>query len=92
MAWLHRSPNSLGTSSGNSTRVALVITGRFDGFWEPALAPWDIAAGILLVREAGGFVSDFAGGAVAFESGDVVAANDRLHDGLKALLANANSD
>ncbi len=72
--------------------LAYVAAGRFDGFWESALAPWDIAAGILLVREAGGFVSDFAGGAVALESGDIVAANDRLQDGLKALLAKANSD
>src|ERR1700735_5049839 len=39
--------------------LAYVATGRFDGFWEYGLKPWDIAAGILLVREAGGYVSDF---------------------------------
>ena len=72
--------------------LAYVAAGRFDGFWEPALAPWDIAAGILLVRESGGFVSDFAGGPVVLVTGDIVAANDRLHDELKALLAKANSD
>ena len=71
--------------------LAYVAAGRFDGFWEPALAPWDIAAGILLVRESGGFVSDFAGRPVAFESGDIIAANDRLNDALKGLLAKANS-
>jgi myo-inositol-1(or 4)-monophosphatase len=72
--------------------LAYVAAGRYDGFWEPALAPWDIAAGILLVRESGGFISDFAGGPVVLEKGDIVAANDHLHDELKALLAKANSD
>ena len=42
--------------------LAYVAAGRLDGFWEFGLSPWDIAAGILLVREAGGYVSDLAGG------------------------------
>ena len=42
--------------------LAWVAAGRFDGFWERDLSPWDMAAGILLVREAGGFVSDLDGG------------------------------
>ena len=42
--------------------LAYVAAGRYDGFWEFGLSPWDIAAGLLLVREAGGYVSDLAGG------------------------------
>ena len=59
--------------------LAWVAAGRYDGFWERGLSPWDIAAGIVLVREAGGFVSDFSARDLAFKSGDVVAANSALH-------------
>ena len=59
--------------------LAYVAAGRYDGFWEAGLEPWDIAAGILLVSEAGGFVSTLDGGAEMLESGDVVAANPHLH-------------
>lgn len=59
--------------------LAWVASGRYDGFWERGLSAWDIAAGIVLVREAGGFVSDFSARALAYESGDVVAANSALH-------------
>src|SRR6202521_4714611 len=59
--------------------LAYVAAGRFDGFWEFGLSPWDIAAGILLVREAGGYVSDLAGGHDMLASGDILAANDHLH-------------
>ncbi len=66
--------------------LAYVAAGRFDGFWEFALAPWDIAAGLLLVREAGGYVSDLSGGQSMMTSGDVLAANDHLHLPLAAML------
>ncbi len=69
--------------------LAYVAAGRFDGFWEFGLSPWDIAAGLLLVREAGGFVSDLAGGQTMLTSGDVLAANDRLHLPLAALIRQA---
>lgn len=69
--------------------LAWVASGRFDGFWEHKLNPWDIAAGILLVKEAGGYVSDFAGRADILESGDVVAANDALHTPFLKLLRGA---
>src|ERR1051325_1469335 len=69
--------------------LAYVAAGRFDGFWEFGLQPWDVAAGMLLVREAGGFVSDLAGGQTMMTSGDVLAANDRLHLPLAALLREA---
>ena len=62
--------------------LAYVAAGRVDGFWEPGLKPWDIAAGVLLIREAGGFVGDFAGGESFMKSGDIVAANPKLFKAL----------
>ena len=59
--------------------LAFTACGRFDGFWEMKLQPWDIAAGILLIEEAGGIVSDFNGGDHFLESGNVVAANRAMH-------------
>jgi myo-inositol-1(or 4)-monophosphatase len=71
-----------------SLDLAWVAAGRYEGFWEYGLKPWDIAAGIILVREAGGFVSDFRGADAMLKNGDVVAGNDALHrDLLKALRA-----
>ena len=58
--------------------LAWVAAGRFDGFWEFELKPWDIAASLLIVREAGGYVTDAYGGD-AREHGDVVAGNAHLH-------------
>jgi myo-inositol-1(or 4)-monophosphatase len=69
--------------------LAYVAAGRFDGFWQFGLFPWDIAAGLLLVREAGGFVSDLSGGQTMLESGDVLAANAALHLPLAALIRDA---
>lgn len=62
--------------------LAYVAAGRFDGFWERDLQPWDIAAGIVLVREAGGFVTDMKGGRKMLESGEILAANTDLHQPL----------
>ena len=62
-----------------SLDLAWTACGRFDGFWEMRLHPWDIAAGILLVREAGGKVSEFAGGNGYFRSGNVVAGSPFVH-------------
>ena len=58
--------------------LAYVAAGRLDGFWEIGLNPWDIAAGVLLVREAGGLVGDFDGGHSFLESGNIVAAAPKL--------------
>jgi myo-inositol-1(or 4)-monophosphatase len=69
--------------------LAYVAAGRFDGFWEFGLAPWDIAAGLLIVREAGGYVSDIAGGQDMMARGDVLAANDHLHLPLAVLIKEA---
>jgi len=69
--------------------LAYVAAGRYDGFWEFGLAPWDIAAGMLLIREAGGYVSDVAGGHDMMTTGDVLAANDHLHLPLARLIKEA---
>jgi len=63
--------------------LAYVACGRLDGFWEMGLKPWDLSAGALLIREAGGLVCDFSGGESWFESGNIVAGNPRI---LKLLL------
>lgn len=67
--------------------LAYVAAGRLDGYWEMGLAPWDMAAGILCVREAGGLVVDFNGGENYQTTGDVVAANPRLLKHLVKLIA-----
>ncbi len=59
-----------------------VACGRFDGFWEFNLNPWDTAAGVLLVEEAGGMVSDFSGGAFQLNSRETVASNGLIHAAL----------
>ncbi len=69
-----------------SLDLAYVAAGRCEGFWETGLQPWDIAAGILLVREAGGFVTDFKGGQDVLHGGNVVAANPKLHKQLLDLV------
>jgi myo-inositol-1(or 4)-monophosphatase len=69
--------------------LAWVAAGRFDGFWEDPLQPWDAAAGILLVKEAGGFVTDYRGGDKVLERREFLAANDALHARLHKLLAGA---
>ena len=58
--------------------LAYVAAGRIDTFWEPGLSKWDIAAGIVLVREAGGFVSDLGGGEGYWDTGDIIATNPKL--------------
>lgn len=70
-----------------SLDLAYVAAGRQDGFWEEGLQPWDIAAGIILIREAGGFSSDLSGGSDMFGSGTFCAGNEHIH---KALLDVAN--
>ncbi|RUU51042.1 inositol monophosphatase family protein, partial [Mesorhizobium sp. M2C.T.Ca.TU.002.02.1.1] len=62
--------------------LAYVAAGRMDGFWETGLSSWDIAAGILLVREAGGYVSDMDGGQGMLDSGEVVAGNELIQRAL----------
>lgn len=61
---------------------AYVAAGRMDGFWELGLAPWDFAAGVLLVREAGGMVTDIAGGERFLETGNVIAGSLKVHNAM----------
>jgi myo-inositol-1(or 4)-monophosphatase len=66
--------------------LAFVAAGRFDGYWERDLSPWDMAAGLHMVREAGGFVTDLDGGEAMFAKGHIVAGNETMHRELQAML------
>ncbi len=70
-----------------SLDLAWVAAGRLDGFWEMHLQPWDIAAGALLIQEAGGLVGDMQGGSQHLEKGSVVAANPKLFKELLKAVA-----
>jgi len=67
--------------------LAWVACGRMDGFWELGLMPWDIAAGVLLIQEAGGIVTDLEGGNRYLETGHVLTANPKLHVLMKEAIA-----
>ncbi len=66
--------------------LAWVAAGRYDAYWELAIQPWDMAAGIVILREAGGFVSDLGGGKAMMETGNIVAGNEAVHRALLKLL------
>ena len=66
--------------------LAYVAAGRFDGYWESGIKSWDMAAGIVLVREAGGYVTEIAGGKNMMTSGNILAANPHLHGPVSKLL------
>lgn len=66
--------------------LAYVAAGRYDGFWETGLSSWDMAAGIVLVREAGGYVTEIDGKKKMMKSGSILASNDQLHLPLGRLL------
>jgi myo-inositol-1(or 4)-monophosphatase len=72
-----------------SLDLAWVAAGRFDAYWERGLSPWDMAAGIILVREAGGFVSDLEGGDTMLVSGDILAGNESINRDLLRTLKEA---
>jgi myo-inositol-1(or 4)-monophosphatase len=67
--------------------LAYVAAGRFDAFWEYGLSPWDVSAGIILVREAGGFVTAVDGSATIHESRSLLAANALLFEPVRDVLA-----
>lgn len=67
--------------------LAYVAAGRFDGFWEERLKPWDVAPGILIAREAGAIVTDLDGGGAMLDSGDILAAAPGLHAAMLRLIA-----
>lgn len=61
-----------------SLDLAYVACGRLDGFWEFGLKPWDMAAGVLLIEEAGGMISDFKGGNLYLQNGDIIAGSPKI--------------
>jgi myo-inositol-1(or 4)-monophosphatase len=69
-----------------SLDMAFVAAGRFDGFWERNLQPWDLAAGIIMIREAGGVVGDIDGGDDLLKTGNVVCGNEFVHRELVKIL------
>ncbi|MEM6277456.1 MAG: inositol monophosphatase family protein, partial [Pseudomonadota bacterium] len=69
-----------------SLDLAYVAAGRFDGFWERRLKPWDMAAGLILVQEAGGFVEPLAPGGDILADGDVICANDAIFPGFAKVI------
>lgn len=78
-----------GVRSMGSAALALayVAAGRFDGYWERELNPWDIAAGIILVREAGGWVTDMEGGSNVIAAGELLAGNEHIRKSLQDVVA-----
>jgi myo-inositol-1(or 4)-monophosphatase len=71
--------------------LAYVAAGRLDGFWEFGLKPWDMAAGSLLIREAGGLVGDFDGSENHMQSGNILAANPKLFKAMLKIIAGTNN-
>ena len=79
---VHRDTAGIRRPGSAALDLAYVAAGRLDGFWEIGLSPWDMAAGILLVREAGGLVGDFAGGHRFLETSNIVAAAPKVFPAL----------
>jgi myo-inositol-1(or 4)-monophosphatase len=71
--------------------LAYVACGRLDGFWELGLKPWDMAAGCLLIQEAGGLASDLQGGRQYLATGDIVAGNPDIHAAMLEVLHSGRS-
>jgi myo-inositol-1(or 4)-monophosphatase len=82
--------NSRGIRRAGSATLdlAYVAAGRLDAFWELTLSPWDLAAGVVLIEEAGGRVTDFFGEKSYLESGHIVASNGRFHDWMCEAIQN----
>ena len=73
-------------SGSASLDLAWTAAGRYDGYWEDDIQAWDIAAGIVMLREAGGFVSDIHGGKAMLEDGSIIAGNEAIQRSLKKLV------
>ena len=90
--FLRECKHVMGTSAGvrrmgaAALDLAWVAAGRFDGFWERNLSAWDIAAGVLMVREAGGYVSGLNGKQDMLETGGIIAGNADIHRALSTVL------
>jgi myo-inositol-1(or 4)-monophosphatase len=73
-------------SGAASLDLGWVAAGRYDGYWEMGLKPWDIAAGLVILREAGGFASEVDGGKSVLDTGNILAGNETVHRALLKLL------
>jgi myo-inositol-1(or 4)-monophosphatase len=71
--------------------LAYIAAGRFDAYWERNLSPWDFAAGVVIVREAGGFVTDLDGNERTMEPGDIIAGNETMHREVMGLVKSASA-
>ena len=71
--------------------LCYVAAGRFDGFWEVKLSPWDMAGGVVVVREAGGRVTDFDGNQHSIYQSQLVASNGRVHESMLSVLRESRS-
>lgn len=81
-----RSVAGIRRAGAASLDLAYVASGRLDGFWENSLQIWDIAAGVLLIQEAGGLISDTKGGSNHLENGDIACGNPKIHPQLLKLI------
>jgi len=82
---IHLQTAGIRRAGAASLDLAYTAAGRLDGFWEIGLKPWDMAAGVLLIQEAGGLVSDFSGGHEFLDTGNIVAGNPKV---FKAIIQN----
>jgi myo-inositol-1(or 4)-monophosphatase len=84
---LSRTARAIRRPGSAALDLAYVACGIFDGFWEQRLSPWDVAAGSLLVKEAGGKVTDFNGNPFRVDAGQIIASNNRLYASLQQTIA-----
>jgi len=94
---VHRFDNFLRRSQGVRRAgaavldLAYVACGRFDGFWELGLSPWDVAAGILIIQESGGRVTDFGGTPLPLNGEQIVASNAQIHEAMLRVIREGNN-
>ncbi len=81
-----RSAQAIRRDGSAALDLCYVAAGRFEGFWELGLHAWDVAAGALIVSEAGGRVTDYSGAPMRVDSGELVASNGHVHDAMLAVL------
>ena len=81
-----RSAQAIRRDGSAALDLCYVAAGRFDGFWEPGLHAWDVAAGMLIVSEAGGKVSDYSGQPASVDRAQLVASNGKIHEAMLAVL------